>query len=142
MRIAVDAMGGDHAPDEIIAGVLEALAQIDKDDSLLLVGPQALLEQKLASATYDKDRLTIVDAPDVIGMDEKPVDSLRKKPRSSIGVLAKLAKLGQSDAVISAGNTGACVAAFQMRMRTLPGGTGPASQWSFRAPAGRSPFAM
>ena len=56
MRIAVDAMGGDHAPDEIIAGVLEALAQIDKDDSILLVGPQDLLEQKLAAANYDKDR--------------------------------------------------------------------------------------
>ena len=94
MRIAVDAMGGDHAPDEIIAGVLEVLPQLEKDDSILLVGPQDLLEQKLAAMTYDKERLSIVDAPDVIGMDEKPIDSLRKKPRSSIGVLAKLAKTG------------------------------------------------
>jgi glycerol-3-phosphate acyltransferase PlsX len=54
-------------------------------------------------------------------MDEPPIDSLRKKPRSSIGVLAKLAKHDRTDAVISAGNTGACVAAFQMRMRNLPG---------------------
>ncbi len=121
MRIAVDAMGGDHAPDEIIAGALEALPRLDKEDSLLLVGPQELLETKLAAAKYDRERLTIVDAPDVIAMDEKPIDSLRKKPRSSIGVLAKLAKLERADAVISAGNTGACVAAFQMRMRTLPG---------------------
>jgi glycerol-3-phosphate acyltransferase PlsX len=121
MRIAVDAMGGDHAPDEIIAGALEALPRLDKEDSLLLVGPQGLLETKLAAAKYDHERLTIVDAPDVIAMDEKPIDSLRKKPRSSIGVLAKLAKLDRADAVISAGNTGACVAAFQMRMRTLPG---------------------
>jgi glycerol-3-phosphate acyltransferase PlsX len=121
MRIAVDAMGGDHAPDEIIAGALEALPRLDKEDSLLLVGPQELLETRLAAAKYDRERLTIVDAPDVIAMDEKPIDSLRKKPRSSIGVLAKLAKLERADAVISAGNTGACVAAFQMRMRTLPG---------------------
>jgi glycerol-3-phosphate acyltransferase PlsX len=121
MRIAVDAMGGDHAPDEIIAGALEALPRLDKEDSLLLVGPQELLETKLAAARYDRERLSIVDAPDVIAMDEKPIDSLRKKPRSSIGVLAKLAKLDRADAVISAGNTGACVAAFQMRMRTLPG---------------------
>lgn len=121
MRIALDAMGGDHAPDEIIAGALEALPQIDKEDTILLVGPQDLLEQKLAALSYDPERLSVVDAPDVIGMNEKPIDSLRKKPRSSISVLAKLSKLGKTDAVISAGNTGACVAAFQMRMRTLPG---------------------
>ncbi|MEN6426984.1 MAG: phosphate acyltransferase PlsX [Phycisphaerales bacterium] len=136
MRIAVDAMGGDHAPDEIIAGALEALDQIDKDDSILLVGPQDLLEQKLAAKTYDKERLSIVDAPDVIGMDEKPVDSLRKKPRSSISVLAKLAKLEKADAVISAGNTGACVAAFQMRMRTLPGVNRPGIAVVFPSPSG------
>ncbi|RPJ35873.1 MAG: phosphate--acyl-ACP acyltransferase, partial [Planctomycetaceae bacterium] len=97
MRIAIDAMGGDHAPDEIIAGALEVLPQLDKDDTVLLVGPQETLEPKLAGLAYDKERLTIVDAPDVIGMDEKPVDSLRKKPRSSISVLAKLAKLEKAD---------------------------------------------
>ena len=121
MRIAVDAMGGDHAPDEILAGALEALPLIDKDDEVLLVGPQELLETKLAAMKCDKARVSVVDAPDVIEMDEKPIDSLRKKPRSSIGVLAKLAKLDRADAVISAGNTGACVAAFQMRMRNLEG---------------------
>ncbi len=121
MRIALDAMGGDHAPDEIVAGALEALSRIDKEDTILLVGPQELLEGKLAALRYDRERISIVDAPDVIEMDEKPIDSLRKKPRSSIGVLAKLAKLDRADAVISAGNTGACVAAFQMRMRNLPG---------------------
>ncbi len=136
MRIAVDAMGGDHAPDEIIAGAIEALDLIDKDDSILLVGPQGLLEQKLAAQTYDTARIVIVDAPDVIGMDEKPVDSLRKKPRSSISVLAKLAKLGHAEAVISAGNTGACVAAFQMRMRTLPGVNRPGIAVVFPSPAG------
>jgi glycerol-3-phosphate acyltransferase PlsX len=136
MRIAVDAMGGDHAPDEIIAGVLEALPQIDKDDAIILVGPKDLLEQKLAAVTYDKERLSIVDAPDVIGMDEKPVDSLRKKPRSSISVMAKLAKTGDAQAVISAGNTGACVAAFQMRMRTLPGVNRPGIAVVFPSPSG------
>jgi len=136
MRIAVDAMGGDHAPDEIIAGALEALPRLDKEDSLLLVGPQEMLEAKLAAAKYDHERLTIVDAPDVIAMDEKPIDSLRKKPRSSIGVLAKLAKLDRADAVISAGNTGACVAAFQMRMRTLPGVNRPGIAVVFPGTAG------
>jgi glycerol-3-phosphate acyltransferase PlsX len=62
----------------------------------------------------------VVDAPEVIDMDEPPIESLRKKRRSSIGVIAKMAKMNQTDAVISAGNTGACIAAFQMRMRNLP----------------------
>lgn len=122
MRIAIDAMGGDHAPDEIIAGALEAVTQLDKDDEIILVGPQELVQAKLSALKYNnKGKLTVIDAPDVIAMDESPIDSLRAKPKSSISVLAKLAKLGEADAVISAGNTGACVAAFQMRMRNLPG---------------------
>ncbi|MBN1795033.1 MAG: phosphate acyltransferase PlsX [Sedimentisphaerales bacterium] len=119
MRIAIDAMGGDNAPDEIIAGALESISLLDSDDELILVGKRDLIAEKLSG---DKTgRVSVVDAPDVIGMDEKPIESLREKPKSSIGVLAKLAKHDRADAVISAGNTGACVAAFQMRMRNLPG---------------------
>lgn len=122
MRIAIDAMGGDYAPDEIVAGALEAVAQLDKDDEIILVGPQGTVEAKLRELRYNgRGKLRVVDAPDVIAMDEPPIDSLRAKPKSSIGILAKLGKLDEADAVISAGNTGACVAAFQMRMRTLPG---------------------
>lgn len=121
MRIALDAMGGDHAPDEIIAGALEALSRLDRADDVLLVGPKELLESKLAHLKYRKGQVNVADAPDVIAMDELPIESLRKKPKSSIAVLAKLAKRHQTDAVISAGNTGACVAAFQMRMRNLAG---------------------
>ena len=121
MRIALDAMGGDFAPDAILDGAVEVLPQLDKDDELLLVGPQELVESKLAERKYRKGRISIVDAPDVIAMDETPIESLRKKPKSSIAVMAKMAKQGRTDAVISAGNTGACVAAFQMRMRNLPG---------------------
>ncbi len=121
MRIAIDAMGGDYAPDEIIAGALEAVPTLSKDDELILVGPQELVESKLAEMKYKQGPISVVDAPDVIAMDEVPIESLRKKPRSSISVMAKLVKRGQADGVISAGNTGACVAAFQMRMRNLPG---------------------
>jgi glycerol-3-phosphate acyltransferase PlsX len=121
MRIAIDAMGGDNAPDAIIAGALEAVGRLDNNDEVILVGPRDVIEQRLASMQSSGDGVRIADAPDVIGMDEPPVESLRRKPRSSIGVLAKLAKRGQADAVISAGNTGACVAAFQMRMRNLEG---------------------
>lgn len=121
MRIAIDAMGGDYAPDEIIAGAIDSLESLAKEDEVILVGPQQTVESRLSALGAAQNDIQVVDAPDVIGMDEPPIDSLRKKPHSSIGVLAKLAKLGQADAVISAGNTGACVAAFQMRMRNLPG---------------------
>ncbi|MFQ6035352.1 MAG: phosphate acyltransferase PlsX [Sedimentisphaerales bacterium] len=121
MRIAIDTMGGDYAPDEVIAGALEVIELLDRNDELILVGPEETVKSRLSSLKYRKDTISIVDAPETIGMDETPIESLRRKPKSSIGVIAKLAKRGQVDAVISAGNTGACVAAFQMRMRNLPG---------------------
>ena len=121
MRIAIDAMGGDNAPDEIIAGALESIELLAEDDELILVGPQDVIEPRLPSPKSRKGTISIVHAPDTIAMDETPIESLRKKPKSSISVTAKLAKRDLADAVISAGNTGACVAAFQMRMRNLPG---------------------
>ena len=121
MRIAIDAMGGDNAPDEIIAGALESIGLLDENDELILVGPKDVIEPQLPSLKSREGTISVVDAPEVIGMDEAPIESLRKKVKSSIAVMAKLAKRDQTDAVISAGNTGACVAAFQMRMRNLPG---------------------
>lgn len=121
MRIAIDAMGGDNAPDEIIAGALESIEALSENDELILVGPRLAVEPHLPGKWTREGILSIIDAPDVIAMDDSPIDSLRKKPKSSIAILAKLAKLGRADAVVSAGNTGACVAAFQMRMRKLPG---------------------
>lgn len=121
MRIAIDAMGGDYAPDEVIQGALESIELLDDEDEVILVGPSDTIESQLTALKADRDRISVVDAPEVIAMDEPPIESLRKKVKSSIAVIAKLAKRGQADAVISAGNTGACVAAFQMRMRNLPG---------------------
>ena len=121
MRIAIDAMGGDYAPDEIISGALEAIELLGEDDEVILVGPREVIEPRLSSLKLRRDSVRIVDAPEVIAMDEPPVESLRRKVKSSIAILAKLGKLNQADAVISAGNTGACVVAFQMRMRNLPG---------------------
>jgi len=120
MRIAIDAMGGDKAPGEIISGALEATELLEKNDEVILVGPKEIVEPKVPSK-FRKKGVTIVDAPEVIGMDEAPIESLRNKRNSSIAVMAKMAKEGQADAVISAGNTGACVVAFQMRMRNLAG---------------------
>ncbi|HIJ51936.1 MAG TPA: phosphate acyltransferase PlsX [Planctomycetes bacterium] len=121
MRIAIDAMGGDNAPDEIIAGALESIGLLGENDELIIVGQQEVIEPRLPPLKSREGTISVVDAPQVIGMDEPPVESLRKKRKSSIAVMAKMAKLNQADAVISAGNTGACVAAFQMRMRNLSG---------------------
>lgn len=121
MRIAIDAMGGDNAPDAIISGALESIELLGEDDELILLGPKQTIEPLLPSVNSRKGTLSVVDAPEVIRMDEPPIETLRKKIRSSIAVMSKMAKRGQADAVISAGNTGACVAAFQMRMRNLPG---------------------
>lgn len=121
MRIAIDVMGGDNAPDAIISGALESIELLGEDDELILLGPKETIGPLLPSVNSRKDTLSVVDTPEVIRMDEPPIETLRKKFRSSIAVMAKMAKRGQVDAVISAGNTGACVAAFQMRMRNLPG---------------------
>jgi len=123
MRIAIDAMGGDFAPDEILAGVIESIQYLDKGDSLILLGPAEIIESKLGTKNLKKyaDIIRVVNAPEIIGMDEAPVDALRKKRNSSISIMTKMAADGEADAVISAGNTGACVAACQMRMRNIEG---------------------
>ena len=112
MRIAIDAMGGDHAPDEIIAGAKEAVGKLAEGDEIILVGPEDVIEPQLGRSEAVRKVVSVAHAADTIGMDESPIESLRKKPKSSIGLLAKLAKHGRADAVISGGNTGACVAAF------------------------------
>jgi len=114
-------MGGDNAPGEIISGALESTELLDSGDELILVGPEDVIQSELAGRKYRGQSVRIVDAPEKIEMDEPPIESLRKKRRSSIAVMAKMASKGEADAVISAGNTGACVAAFQMRMRNLAG---------------------
>ncbi len=136
MRIALDAMGGDEAPEQIIAGALESIDSLSEDDALILVGPEDEVKARLPSSGPHRGSISVVHAPDVIGMDAVPIETLRKKPKSSIAVLAKLAKLGHADAVISAGNTGACVAAFQMRMRNLPGVNRPGIAVVFPTPEG------
>jgi glycerol-3-phosphate acyltransferase PlsX len=113
-------MGGDNAPDEIISGALESIELLGENDELILVGPKETIEPRLPPLSSREGIISVVDAPEVIDMDEPPIETLRKKRRSSIGVMAKMAKMNQADAVISAGNTGACIAAFQMRMRNLP----------------------
>ena len=121
MRLAVDAMGGDFAPSEPVRGAVAALELLEPDDELVLVGRPEAIERELTKLDGWKGRISIEPASQVIAMDESGPEAVRSKPDSSISRMAKLAADGQVDAVISAGNTSACVAASMMRMRRLPG---------------------
>lgn len=103
--IAVDAMGGDNAPTEIVKGAIAALE--DKDIKIILVGDENKIKDELLNAEYDKDRLTIKHASEVIGNDEIPTSAIRTKKDSSIVVGLKLVKTGEAGAFVSAGSTGA-----------------------------------
>lgn len=120
MRIAIDAMGGDHAPAEVIRGAVEAVPSLAADDVLVLVGLEDVIERHLSEhADVPAGKIAIHAASEVIGMNEAPMDAIRQRKDSSITVMARLAAEGGVDAVISAGNTGAFAAACQLKMRTL-----------------------
>jgi len=108
MRIAVDAMGGDYAPDAVIAGVVEA-AKVDEGE-LILVGDESVLRPKLAAYPSDS-RISIVHASQVIHMGESPVAAIKQKKDSSINVGLRLVNEGNAEAFVSAGNTGAVMSA-------------------------------
>jgi glycerol-3-phosphate acyltransferase PlsX len=121
VRIGIDAMGGDRAPVEEVKGALAARKLLSKDDRLVLIGREDAVRKQLEGADGWQDFIEIRHAAQVIGMDESPVETLRTKPDSSLAVMAQMHADGEIDACISAGNTGACVAAAQMRLRRLPG---------------------
>ncbi|CAN1210706.1 phosphate acyltransferase PlsX [Tumidithrix helvetica PCC 7403] len=125
MRIAVDAMGGDFAPREIIEGAVFAQTKLDLD--VALVGDRDAIAAYLKQHNYkESDRLTIVPAEGTIDMHEEPLEGLRKKPRSSIAVSMDLVKRKEADAVVCAGHTGAAMAAALLRLGRLPGVDRPA----------------
>lgn len=110
MRIALDAMGGDFAPSPNIDGALDALAEHENLE-MVLVGDVTQLEQLLAEKEYDSQRIVLKASEGVVEMHEKPTEALRKKPNSSIAVCWKLMAAKEVDAVVGAGHTGAIVAA-------------------------------
>ncbi len=122
-RIAIDAMGGDHAPSEIVTGALRAREELGVE--VLLVGdPQqikAALPQHLSI-----NELEIVPAEEMIAMDEEPLSAIRRKPKASINVAMDLVKLQKAEAVVSAGHSGAAMAAGLLRLGRLPGIDRPA----------------
>jgi len=121
MRIGIDAMGTDRAPAEEVKGALAARALLGGDDRIVLIGREAVIREHIDKTAGWQEKIEIFHTDQVIGMDEPPVEALRAKPHSSIAVMAAMQRRRQLDACISAGNTGACVAAAQMRLRRLPG---------------------
>jgi phosphate acyltransferase len=126
-RVAVDAMGGDRGPEEVVAGALEAARD---GITPVVVGP----------STLDTHGLELIEAPDTIGMHEKPADAVRTKPDSSLVVSCRAVADGRADAVVSAGNTGAMLAAGLLHLRRLPGVMRPAI--AVPIPARRGPSVL
>jgi phosphate acyltransferase len=147
-RIALDAMGGDLAPQATVAGALLALAELDPAHSIQLVGStpvveaqlRTLLDGELSAHAGQRDRLTIVEAPDVIEMTDKPSAVVRGKPNSSMAIGLRLQAEGQSDAFVSAGSTGAQMVASMMILRMHAGLERPAIVTLF--PSARKPVAV
>lgn len=124
MKIAVDAMGGDHAPAEIVAGALQALEQDKGLEGIFLVGKPEAIEPLLANG--DKSRIEIVPATEVIEMSDHPATAYRRKKDASITVATKLVKEGRADAVISAGSTGGQMTAALFGLGRIKGIARPA----------------
>jgi len=147
-RIALDAMGGDLAPQATVAGALLALAELDPAHCIQLVGStsvveaqlRALLDGELSAHAAQRDRLTIVEAPDVIEMTDKPSAVVRGKPNNSMAVGLRLQAEGQSDAFVSAGSTGAQMVASMVILRMHAGLERPAIVTLF--PSARKPVAV
>lgn len=133
-RIALDAMGGDFAPYATVAGALHAVRDMGDAHTVQLVGRRAVVEEQLARLLGGelsdlaglRDRLVIVDAPEVIGMSDRPSTAIRGKPNNSIAVGLRLQLEGKSDAFVSAGNTGAQMAASTVILKLHPGLVRPA----------------
>ena len=147
-RVALDAMGGDFAPRAPVAGALLALAELPGDHTVQLVGQSAVVHATLdelcageyAPQAAQRERIAVVEAPDVILMSDKPTVALRGKPHSSMVVGLRLQADGESDAFVSAGNTGAQMAASVFVLRLHPGLTRPAISTMF--PTARKPVVV
>jgi len=127
IRVAVDAMGADRGPDEIVAGALTAASESVEP---IIVGARGL----------DTKGLRLLEAPHVISMDEKPTEAVRSKPDSSLVLACKAVPDGEADAVVSAGNTGAMLAACLLELRRIPGVRRPAI--AVTIPARRGPSVL
>lgn len=124
MIIAVDAAGGDYYPESPVEGSIQALEE-DPNLTVILVGPEDLINDELDGHDYDQERLLVHHAPEIIGMDESPAQAVKTKQNSSIVTGVGMHKKGKCDAFLSAGNTGALLAASTFLLGKLEGVSRP-----------------
>ncbi len=121
MKIALDCMGGDHAPGVNLIGARDLLKENKEIETIFLTGPTELLRKDAAKCGLTDPRIQFVEAPQVVGMEESGAKALRRKKNSSIAVAVDLVKRKEAGAMVSAGNTGAAVAAATVKLRLLKG---------------------
>ncbi len=121
MRIALDAMGGDYAPEAVVKGAILAAKQLEKDDVILLIGIEDVIKPLLSQENYTGNNIKIVHASQVIEMGEHPTKALAQKTDSSIAVGYGLLKLQKADAFCSAGNTGAMLVGAMFSVKAIEG---------------------
>ncbi|MGZ5024769.1 MAG: phosphate acyltransferase PlsX [Chthoniobacterales bacterium] len=121
MKIALDAMGGDFGPPNLVGGAVMALREYPRIEQLFLVGDTPQIESELKTHGCNDRRIEIVHSTQVVEMADKPVESVRRKKDSSISRAVDLIKYGKAEAVVSAGHTGAAVASTTIKLRMLPG---------------------
>jgi glycerol-3-phosphate acyltransferase PlsX len=121
IRVAVDAMGGNFAPENEILGAILASNERSSDIEITLVGKENLIHEVLNNQTYDKNNIKVVDAKEVIDMHDTPSDTYKTKPNSSLSVALDLQKVNKSDALISSGNTGAVLANSILKLGRIKG---------------------
>lgn len=119
-KVALDAMGGDNAPVEIVKGAIDAIHK-RKDIKVFLVGQEELIQKELEQYTYEKDQIEVVNATEVIETAEPPVMAIRRKKDSSIVVAMNMVKKGEADAFVSAGNSGAVLVGGQLLVGRIKG---------------------
>jgi glycerol-3-phosphate acyltransferase PlsX len=124
IRIGIDAMGGDHAPEAVVKGAVEALSLVGAE--LVLIGIEDQIKAQLASLKYDASRLTIRHASEVIENEDKPVRAIKSKKDASMVVGFEMLKSGDIDALLSAGNTGALLAGGLLKVGRIKGLDRPA----------------
>lgn len=124
MKLAIDAMGGDHAPAETVKGGIEALGAISSE--IVLIGDEPVIREELKKYTYDETRVHIIHAPDRITNDDKPVQAIKTKKFSSLVIGFEMLRKGEIDALISAGNTGALLAGGALKVGRIKGIDRPA----------------
>ena len=120
VKIAVDAMGGDNAPGEIVAGAVMA-AQSREDIQIFLIGKEEVVSEELKKHTYKKEQIEVVNATEVIETEEPPVNAIRKKKNSSLVVGLNLVKNGEADGFVSAGSSGAVLVGGQVIVGRVKG---------------------